>query len=83
MVKSRNGSVQADFLSWKSKFLNRLQTLSKGEKKKCSGNCKNGGSCKSKKKERQEEEEEEKTALQNSSEVRQNSSQYCILYVTL
>ncbi|XP_062275232.1 S-adenosyl-L-methionine-dependent tRNA 4-demethylwyosine synthase TYW1 [Scomber scombrus] len=63
VVKSRNGSVQADFLAWKGKFLNRLQALSKGEKKKCSGNCKNGGTCKNKKIDRQEEE----AALQNNS----------------
>uniref|UniRef100_A0A7N6B4P2 S-adenosyl-L-methionine-dependent tRNA 4-demethylwyosine synthase TYW1 n=1 Tax=Anabas testudineus TaxID=64144 RepID=A0A7N6B4P2_ANATE len=42
VVKSRNGSVQADFLAWKVKFLKRLQALAKGEKKKCSGNCKKG-----------------------------------------
>lgn len=65
VVKSRNGSVQADFLAWKVKFLNRLQALSKGEKKSCSGNCKTGGSCKNKKKDGQEEEE--KAALQNNS----------------
>uniref|UniRef100_A0A671WH60 tRNA 4-demethylwyosine synthase (AdoMet-dependent) n=1 Tax=Sparus aurata TaxID=8175 RepID=A0A671WH60_SPAAU len=59
VVKSRNGSVQADFLAWKVKFLNRLQALAKGEKKSCSGNCKTGGSCKSKRRDTQEEEEEE------------------------
>ncbi|XP_047451024.1 S-adenosyl-L-methionine-dependent tRNA 4-demethylwyosine synthase TYW1 [Mugil cephalus] len=59
VVKSRHGSVQADFLAWKVKFLNRLQALAKGEKKRCSGNCKNGGSCKNKKKDRKEKEEEE------------------------
>lgn len=71
VVKSRNGSIQADFLAWKVKFLIRLQALAKGEKKSCSGNCKTGGSCKNKRKEGQEqkEKEEEKTALQgNSSE---------------
>uniref|UniRef100_A0A4W6CX46 S-adenosyl-L-methionine-dependent tRNA 4-demethylwyosine synthase TYW1 n=1 Tax=Lates calcarifer TaxID=8187 RepID=A0A4W6CX46_LATCA len=45
VVKSRNGSIQADFLAWKVKFLNRLQALAKGEKKSCSGNCKTGGTC--------------------------------------
>lgn len=70
VVKSRNGSIQADFLAWKVKFLIRLQALAKGEKKSCSGNCKTGGSCKNKRKEGQEQQkEEEKTALQgNSSE---------------
>ncbi|KAL7401196.1 hypothetical protein ABVT39_024740 [Epinephelus coioides] len=69
VVKSRNGSIQADFLAWKVKFLIRLQALAKGEKKNCSGNCKTGGSCKNKRKEGQEQKEEEKTALQgNSSE---------------
>uniref|UniRef100_A0A671WMX0 tRNA-yW synthesizing protein 1 homolog (S. cerevisiae) n=1 Tax=Sparus aurata TaxID=8175 RepID=A0A671WMX0_SPAAU len=68
VVKSRNGSVQADFLAWKVKFLNRLQALAKGEKKSCSGNCKTGGSCKSKRRDTQEEEEEEeeKAALKNN-----------------
>ncbi|KAM8768579.1 S-adenosyl-L-methionine-dependent tRNA 4-demethylwyosine synthase TYW1 [Acanthopagrus schlegelii] len=69
VVKSRNGSVQADFLAWKVKFLNRLQALAKGEKKSCSGNCKTGGSCKNKRRDTQEEEEEEeeKAALKNNS----------------
>lgn len=84
VVKSRNGSVQADFQAWKLKFLNRLQALSKGERKSCSGNCKTGGSCKNKKKDGPEEEEEEKAALQNnSSEVMQSWSHYCVLYETL
>lgn len=67
VVKSRNGSVQADFLAWKVKFLKRLQALAKGEKKKCSGNCKKGGSCKNKRKDRKVEEEGEKAAQQNNS----------------
>uniref|UniRef100_A0A671WIW8 S-adenosyl-L-methionine-dependent tRNA 4-demethylwyosine synthase TYW1 n=1 Tax=Sparus aurata TaxID=8175 RepID=A0A671WIW8_SPAAU len=78
VVKSRNGSVQADFLAWKVKFLNRLQALAKGEKKSCSGNCKTGGSCKSKRRDTQEEEEEEeeKAALKNngSEELIESSS---------
>lgn len=73
VVKSRNGSVQADFLAWKGKFLNRLQALSKGEKKKCSGNCKNGGTCNNKNKKKDRQEEEAAAALQNnSSEVSQS-----------
>ncbi|XP_045930110.1 S-adenosyl-L-methionine-dependent tRNA 4-demethylwyosine synthase TYW1 [Micropterus dolomieu] len=63
VVKSSNGSIQADFLAWKVKFLKRLQALAKGEKKSCSGNCKSGGSCKNKRKDGQEEEE---AALQNN-----------------
>lgn len=63
VVKSRNGSVQADFLAWKVKFLKRLQALAKGEKKICSGNCKTEGKCKNKRKAK----EEESAALQNSS----------------
>lgn len=64
VVKSRHGSVQADFQAWKVKFLSRLKALAKGEKKSCSGNCKNGASCKDKK--RHGAEEEEKAASQNN-----------------
>lgn len=63
MVKSRNGSVQADFLAWKVKFLKRLQALAKGEKKICSGNCKTEGKCKNKK----NVKNDENAALQNNS----------------
>ncbi|CAG12739.1 unnamed protein product, partial [Tetraodon nigroviridis] len=63
VVKSRNGSVQADFLAWKIKFLKRIQALAKGEKKICSGNCKTEGKCKSKRKVK----EQENAALQNNS----------------
>ncbi|XP_017292651.1 S-adenosyl-L-methionine-dependent tRNA 4-demethylwyosine synthase TYW1 [Kryptolebias marmoratus] len=68
VVKSRNGSVQADFQAWKLRFLSRLQALAKGEKKSCSGNCKKGGSCKNKKKHRPDEEEKA-SSHDNSSEV--------------
>uniref|UniRef100_A0A4W6CWS1 S-adenosyl-L-methionine-dependent tRNA 4-demethylwyosine synthase TYW1 n=1 Tax=Lates calcarifer TaxID=8187 RepID=A0A4W6CWS1_LATCA len=67
VVKSRNGSIQADFLAWKVKFLNRLQALAKGEKKSCSGNCKTGGTCKNKRKDRQVMEEEKAEELIESS----------------
>lgn len=67
VVKSRNGSVQADFQAWKVKFLSRLQSLAKGEKKSCSGKCKKGGSCKNEKKHRPDEEEN--ASHDNSSEV--------------
>lgn len=73
VVKSRHGSVQADFQAWKVKFLSRLKALAKGEKKSCSGNCKSGGSCKDKK--RHGAEEGEKAASQdNGSEVTENFS---------
>ncbi|XP_037322313.2 S-adenosyl-L-methionine-dependent tRNA 4-demethylwyosine synthase TYW1 [Pungitius pungitius] len=68
VVKSRNGSVQADFVAWKVKFLSRLQALVEGEKKSCSGNYKTGGSCKSQRSDGQEEEEEEEEE-NNSSET--------------
>ncbi|XP_068124664.1 S-adenosyl-L-methionine-dependent tRNA 4-demethylwyosine synthase TYW1-like isoform X2 [Hyperolius riggenbachi] len=48
VVKSKHGSIEADFSAWKVKFLHRLQALMKGEKKSCSGKCKKG-KCKSKK----------------------------------
>lgn len=79
VVKSSNGSIQADFLAWKVKFLKRIQALAKGEKKNCSGNCKSGGSCKNKRKDGQEEEE---AALQNNhTEVKagkQSIYHYCV-----
>ncbi|TMS07725.1 S-adenosyl-L-methionine-dependent tRNA 4-demethylwyosine synthase [Larimichthys crocea] len=68
VVKSRHGSVQADFLTWKGKFMSRLQALAKGEKKSCSGNCKSGGSCKNKKRGGHEEKQEETAPQSNSSE---------------
>lgn len=66
VIKSRNGSVQADFLAWKAKFLKRLQALAKGEEK-----CKTEGSCKKGRdgQAEEEEEEEEKAAPQDGSEV--------------
>uniref|UniRef100_A0A3B3TP42 S-adenosyl-L-methionine-dependent tRNA 4-demethylwyosine synthase TYW1 n=1 Tax=Poecilia latipinna TaxID=48699 RepID=A0A3B3TP42_9TELE len=58
VVKSRHGSVQADFRAWKVRFLSRLRALARGEKKSCSGNCKSGASCKNRKKHGAPEEEE-------------------------
>uniref|UniRef100_M4AFB1 S-adenosyl-L-methionine-dependent tRNA 4-demethylwyosine synthase TYW1 n=1 Tax=Xiphophorus maculatus TaxID=8083 RepID=M4AFB1_XIPMA len=58
VVKSRHGSVQADFRAWEVRFLSRLKALARGEKKSCSGNCKNGASCKNRKKHGAQEEEE-------------------------
>uniref|UniRef100_A0AAQ5XYU8 S-adenosyl-L-methionine-dependent tRNA 4-demethylwyosine synthase TYW1 n=1 Tax=Amphiprion ocellaris TaxID=80972 RepID=A0AAQ5XYU8_AMPOC len=74
VVKSRNGSVQADFQAWKVKFVNRLQALARGEKKSCNGNCKTGGSCKNKKKEKQEEEERAAAQNNSSEELIESSS---------
>lgn len=68
VIKSRNGSIQADFLAWKTKFLKRLQALAKGEEKSCSGKSKTEGTCK-KKRDEQAEEEEEKAAPQDVPEV--------------
>uniref|UniRef100_A0A3B5LPT7 Flavodoxin-like domain-containing protein n=1 Tax=Xiphophorus couchianus TaxID=32473 RepID=A0A3B5LPT7_9TELE len=58
VVKSRHGSVQADFRAWEVRFLSRLKALARGEKKSCSGNCKSGASCKNRKKHGAQEEEE-------------------------
>ncbi|XP_054883755.1 S-adenosyl-L-methionine-dependent tRNA 4-demethylwyosine synthase TYW1 isoform X2 [Poeciliopsis prolifica] len=57
VVKSRHGSVQADFRAWKVRFLSRLKALARGEKKSCSGSCKSGTSCKNRKKHGAQEEE--------------------------
>lgn len=46
VVQSKHGSIEADFEAWKSKFLDCLQALCRGEKKPCSGKCKKG-KCKS------------------------------------
>ncbi|XP_072547350.1 S-adenosyl-L-methionine-dependent tRNA 4-demethylwyosine synthase TYW1 isoform X2 [Salminus brasiliensis] len=67
VVKSRNGSVQADFQAWKAKFLTRLQALARGEKKACSGKCKKS-SCKNKKKHQQEAEGDHLSPEKHSSE---------------
>ncbi|XP_067307202.1 S-adenosyl-L-methionine-dependent tRNA 4-demethylwyosine synthase TYW1 [Pseudorasbora parva] len=67
VVKSRHGSVQADFQAWKTKFLNRMQALAKGEKKACSGKCKKG-SCKNKKKHKEEAEDSHSLSEKNNSE---------------
>lgn len=64
VVKSRYGSIQADFQAWKDDFLRRLQALAKGEKKTCGCECKKG-SCKNKKKHHEEAEDEK-----HSSEAR-------------
>ncbi|XP_069470984.1 S-adenosyl-L-methionine-dependent tRNA 4-demethylwyosine synthase TYW1-like [Ambystoma mexicanum] len=48
VVKSKHGSIEADFHFWKTEFLGRLQALLKGDSKDCGGKCKKG-ECKSKK----------------------------------
>ncbi|KAM9058704.1 S-adenosyl-L-methionine-dependent tRNA 4-demethylwyosine synthase TYW1 isoform 2-T2 [Megaptera novaeangliae] len=42
VVKSKHGSIEADFTAWKARFISRLQALCKGERKPCGGNCKKG-----------------------------------------
>lgn len=55
VVKSRNGSIQADFLAWKGRFLSSLAALAKGEKTSCSNKCTN---CNCKNHESQQEQPE-------------------------
>lgn len=40
VVKSKHGSIEADFEVWKAKFLVRLQALCRGVKEPCGGRCK-------------------------------------------
>uniref|UniRef100_A0A8C7BSH4 S-adenosyl-L-methionine-dependent tRNA 4-demethylwyosine synthase TYW1 n=1 Tax=Neovison vison TaxID=452646 RepID=A0A8C7BSH4_NEOVI len=42
VANSTHGSIEADFRAWKARFLARLHTLEKGEKKPCAGSCKRG-----------------------------------------
>ncbi|XP_071992302.1 S-adenosyl-L-methionine-dependent tRNA 4-demethylwyosine synthase TYW1-like [Engystomops pustulosus] len=58
VVKSKHGSIEADFTAWKAKFLNRLKALVNGEKKKCSGKCKKG-KCKTKRNEAKSMDEDQ------------------------
>ncbi|XP_041919060.1 S-adenosyl-L-methionine-dependent tRNA 4-demethylwyosine synthase TYW1 isoform X1 [Alosa sapidissima] len=80
VAKSRHGSVQADFQAWKGRLLTRLQALARGEKKKCSGQCKNG-TCKSKKKKKKQQQQQSGAgdvagdAGKCSSEQKQHSSE--------
>uniref|UniRef100_A0A8C7TL52 tRNA-yW synthesizing protein 1 homolog (S. cerevisiae) n=1 Tax=Oncorhynchus mykiss TaxID=8022 RepID=A0A8C7TL52_ONCMY len=62
VVKTHNGSVQADFLVWKTKFLNCMQALVVGQKKACSGNCKTDGSCKTRNRKKPQEKTEDDQA---------------------
>ncbi|XP_015151423.2 S-adenosyl-L-methionine-dependent tRNA 4-demethylwyosine synthase TYW1 isoform X2 [Gallus gallus] len=61
VVQSKHGSIEADFEAWKSKFLNCLQALCRGEKKPCSGKCKKG-KCKSQGKQSKESSNPERGA---------------------
>ncbi|XP_023570209.1 S-adenosyl-L-methionine-dependent tRNA 4-demethylwyosine synthase isoform X1 [Octodon degus] len=42
VVRSRHGSIEADFTAWKATFISRLQVLQRGEDKACGGRCKKG-----------------------------------------
>ncbi|XP_077422860.1 S-adenosyl-L-methionine-dependent tRNA 4-demethylwyosine synthase TYW1 [Vanacampus margaritifer] len=63
VTKSVNGSIQADFLAWKLKFLKRLRVLCQADDN-CCGKRKEGTSCV--KTDGQEVEEEENAALDNN-----------------
>ncbi|XP_023673812.2 S-adenosyl-L-methionine-dependent tRNA 4-demethylwyosine synthase TYW1 isoform X1 [Paramormyrops kingsleyae] len=67
VVRSRHGSLQADFLSWRSRFLKRLQALARGEKKACGGKCKKG-TCKKHKGAQEQSEPGSEGAEHQSSE---------------
>ncbi|KAM9583564.1 S-adenosyl-L-methionine-dependent tRNA 4-demethylwyosine synthase TYW1 [Trichechus inunguis] len=41
-VKSKHGSIEADFSAWKTRLIARLQELCQGAKKPCGSNCKKG-----------------------------------------
>lgn len=61
VVKSKHGSIEADFSGWQTKFLSRLHTLLKGDKggeKECNGTCKKG-KCKSKEKKHKEKSDQD------------------------
>ncbi|XP_077168917.1 S-adenosyl-L-methionine-dependent tRNA 4-demethylwyosine synthase TYW1-like isoform X2 [Paroedura picta] len=62
VARSIHGSIEADFEAWKDKFLTRLEALCKGQKKPCSGRCKNGR-CGTKKKGSPEAPDQEQRAL--------------------
>ncbi|XP_042194576.1 S-adenosyl-L-methionine-dependent tRNA 4-demethylwyosine synthase TYW1 isoform X1 [Callorhinchus milii] len=63
VVKSKRGSLEADFSAWQVKLLSRLEALGQGDRKECSGNCKNG-KCKSKGK-KHKDESRQKEAVPN------------------
>ncbi|XP_066491310.1 S-adenosyl-L-methionine-dependent tRNA 4-demethylwyosine synthase TYW1-like isoform X2 [Tiliqua scincoides] len=85
VVKSRHGSIEADFEAWKTKFLARVQALCQGESQACSGRCKKG-KCRTKErrslevsdpeqKALKEEEEEEKELFETTSEEESGSEE--------
>ncbi|KAK7883067.1 hypothetical protein WMY93_029241 [Mugilogobius chulae] len=74
VVNSKHGSIQADFKVWKLKFSNRLKKLVKGDKKTCSGNCKNGDSCKNKTKHEHGHEDESEVQSINTEDIYESSS---------
>uniref|UniRef100_A0A8C9Q1D9 S-adenosyl-L-methionine-dependent tRNA 4-demethylwyosine synthase TYW1 n=1 Tax=Spermophilus dauricus TaxID=99837 RepID=A0A8C9Q1D9_SPEDA len=55
-VRSKHGSIEADFRAWKTRFISRLQALQKGETS-CGGNCRRG-KCESKQHGTEDEEPE-------------------------
>uniref|UniRef100_A0A8C5LPN1 tRNA 4-demethylwyosine synthase (AdoMet-dependent) n=1 Tax=Leptobrachium leishanense TaxID=445787 RepID=A0A8C5LPN1_9ANUR len=65
VVKSKHGSIEADFSAWKFKFLERLQALMEGETKACTGKRKKG-TCKSMKTSSTEALAEEENRADNS-----------------
>ncbi|XP_003465850.2 S-adenosyl-L-methionine-dependent tRNA 4-demethylwyosine synthase TYW1 isoform X2 [Cavia porcellus] len=58
VVRSKHGSIEADFMAWKAKFIARLQVLRKGEDKSCGGHCKRG-KCDSRLQDSEEQEQEQ------------------------
>uniref|UniRef100_A0A8C7D0J6 tRNA 4-demethylwyosine synthase (AdoMet-dependent) n=1 Tax=Oncorhynchus kisutch TaxID=8019 RepID=A0A8C7D0J6_ONCKI len=77
VVKTHNGSAQADFLVWKTKFLNCMQALVAGQKKACSGNCKTDGSCKTRnrKKPQEKTEDDQEVLVESSSDEETTGSE--------
>eukprot|EP00063_Salmo_salar_P043332 XP_014018167.1 PREDICTED: S-adenosyl-L-methionine-dependent tRNA 4-demethylwyosine synthase-like [Salmo salar] len=74
VVKSHNGSVHADFLVWKTKFLSCLQALVAGQKKACSGNCKMGSSSKTMNRKKPQEKTEDDQPPVNQEELVESGS---------
>ncbi|KAJ8280787.1 hypothetical protein GJAV_G00058970 [Gymnothorax javanicus] len=67
VVKSRNGSIQDDFLSWKVRFLSCLTSLAEGEKSSCSHKCTNC-SCKNHQSQQEQPELSEVEQFESSSD---------------
>ncbi|XP_078404716.1 S-adenosyl-L-methionine-dependent tRNA 4-demethylwyosine synthase TYW1 isoform X4 [Cetorhinus maximus] len=77
VVKSKHGSIEADFSEWQTMFLSRVQALYKEEKKECNGNCKKG-KCKSK----EEKHKEESSQNEVPEEIKDHSSEEEELFET-